>query len=375
MKVLAVLSHPGHYYLFKYLAYQMNKKGHEVKFAIRGKDILEDILKAENVDYKFLCKEFHRGNTSFSIMKGAILEMLAEDFHLFKYSSKFKPDLFIGTDISISHVGKLLGIPSIVFNEDDYEINKLFCKATYPFATHIIAPNNCSVGPYERKKIGYDGFQKMAYMHPKFFRFDKSVVEQLGLNGQPFFLIRLVNLKAIHDIEGNATGITPDILRRLIKLLEVKGKVFINAEGEVDSEFENYVIRIKPNKMHSVMAAANLFIGDSQSMSTEAGLLGTPFIRFNDFVGKINVLNDIENIYKLGFGVKTDDIDRLFRLVEEIINTNNIKEIYKTRAQKLFDDKLDVTDFWIWLIENYPNSINILKKDPDYQVKFSGKSK
>ena len=47
MKVLIVLSHPGHYYLFKFLAINLKKKGHEISYAIREKDILENML--ENI--------------------------------------------------------------------------------------------------------------------------------------------------------------------------------------------------------------------------------------------------------------------------------------------------------------------------------------
>ena len=38
--------------------------------------------------------------------------------------------------------------------------------------------------------------------------------------------------------------------------------------------------------MHHVMAFASLYIGDSQTMAAEAGVLGVPFVRFNDFVGR-----------------------------------------------------------------------------------------
>jgi len=42
--------------------------------------------------------------------------------------------------------------------------------------------------------------------------------------------------------------------------------------------------------MHHVMAFASLYIGDSQTMAAEAGVLGVPFVRFNDFVGRIGYL-------------------------------------------------------------------------------------
>ena len=35
---------------------------------------------------------------------------------------KHKPDLVVGTSIIIAHSGKLLGIPNIIVNEDDFDI-------------------------------------------------------------------------------------------------------------------------------------------------------------------------------------------------------------------------------------------------------------
>ncbi|MAC40444.1 MAG: hypothetical protein CMJ05_01465 [Pelagibacterales bacterium] len=370
MKLLIVLSHPGHYYLFKYLVKNLRKKGHQVDYAIRAKDVLEDILISENETYKKLCKEFYRGNSKFSIMFGALTEMIVQNIYLFIHTLFNRPDLMIGTDICISHVGSVLSISSLVFNEDDYEINKLFCKATYPFASKIISPENCSVGKFESKKIGYNGYQKIAYLHPKYFKSDLNVLKKLKLNGQKYFLIRLVTLKAVHDIEGDHSGLNKDTLKKIISLLEKSGKVFINSEGKVDADFLKYKLNIKPNEIHTVIANASLFIGDSQTMSAEAGLLGTPFIRFNDFVGKISYLNDIENKYKLGFGIKTKDKDKLFEKIVEILNIKNVKKEWKLRSQSLFSDKINVTDFWVWLVENYPKSIAILKNKPDFKNNF-----
>jgi len=33
-------------------------------------------------------------------------------------------------------------------------------------------------------------------------------------------------------------------------------------------------------------------------------------------------------------------------------------------------DKIDVTAFFVWFIENYPDSAKIMKENPDYQYKF-----
>ena len=122
--------------------------------------------------------------------------------------------------------------------------------------------------------------------------------------------------------------------------------------------------------MHHVMAFASMYIGDSQTMAAEAGVLGTPFVRFNDFVGELSYLNEIENYYHLGYGHKTKDVDGFYKSIQKWIATNDRKEICKERQLKLFADKIDYAKFLTWFIENYPNSVNVMKENPDYQYNF-----
>ena len=122
--------------------------------------------------------------------------------------------------------------------------------------------------------------------------------------------------------------------------------------------------------MHDLMYYASLFIGDSQSMCAEAGILGTPFIRYNDFVGKIEYLNDLENNYELGLGVKTDEPWRVISIINKLFEIPDYKKKYEIRKEKLFKDKIDLISFTIWLIENYPQSIRKVKETPDYQYNF-----
>jgi predicted glycosyltransferase len=71
------------------------------------------------------------------------------------------------------------------------------------------------------------------------------------------------------------------------------GKVFISAEGKLPDEIKQYQIKSNPNNIHHLMYFSQIYIGDSQSMATEATLLGTPSIRFNTFVGEKDLNNFI----------------------------------------------------------------------------------
>lgn len=350
MKVLVALNHPAHYYIFKYTVVNLINLGYEVKYVIREKDILEKLLLSEQVGYIKINEKRQRKSTAFSVISNGILELIKQDFNLFKLVVKWKPNLMIGTDIAITHVGSMLRIHSFVFNEDDFEINQLFCKTSYPFATKIIAPEICSVGKYSHKKVSYNGIQKMAYLHPAYFNPDFELVKDIVGDAEKYFLIRLVSLTSGHDIEGKHTGINDEIIEKLILLLEQHGKVFINNEGKINPRYEKYRLIIKPNLMHHFLAFASMLVGDSQTMCAEAGLLGTPFIRFNDFVGKIGYLNEIENDYSLGYGIETKYPEKVIEKANEIINMPNTKEEWRKRKDRIFSEKVDVTAFYTNLI-------------------------
>lgn len=351
MKVLIALNHPAHYYVFKFTAKKLQELGIEIIFVIKQKDVLENLLLAENVPYIKICEKKERKKNPFSVISKGLSELIKQDINLLKVVKKNRPNLMIGTDVSIAHVGKLFNIPSFVFNEDDYEINKLFCKFTYPFATKIIAPNSCSVGKFIHKKIGYNGCQKMAYLHPNYFTPDRKCIENI-IGNSPYFVIRLVNLTSGHDIEGKHTGLTESLIDDLISILSPKGLVFINSEGNLNPKYESYRLTMDVNKMHHLLAFATLFIGDSQTMCAEAGLLGTPFIRFNDFVGKISYLNEIENEYHLGFGVTTDQPNKVIEIAKTIISNQDIKSDWVKKQKRIFEDKIDPNQFYCSIIRN-----------------------
>ena len=55
----------------------------------------------------------------------------------------------------------------------------------------------------------------------------------------------------------------------------------------------------------------------------------------------------------------------------ELLKKHDLQqEMAKNRARFL-EKKIDVTGFLVWYIENWPESFKIMKKDPDYQYRFS----
>src|SRR5690606_13332766 len=115
---------------------------------------------------------------------------------------------------------------------------------------------------------------------------------------------------------------------------------------------------------------ASLYIGDSQTMAAEAAVLGTPSIRFNDFVGKLGYLEELEHKYGLTYGIKTSEPEKLLAKIDELLSFPHIKDEWAKRRDKMLSEKIDVTAFMVWFIENYPASVKVMRENPGYQYKF-----
>ncbi|MBQ7210877.1 MAG: hypothetical protein IJS05_08305 [Paludibacteraceae bacterium] len=223
----------------------------------------------------------------------------------------------------------------------------------------------------ESKTIHYHGFQKLAYLHPNQFSPNCDVVRRYNIDPQsPYFIFRFASLKAHHD--DGVHGISTDVAQRLIDMLSPYGRIFITSERELEPQFEQYRLQISPLDIHHVMAFATLYIGDSQSMAVEAAMLGVPSLRFNDFVGekKIGVMEELEQVYGLTYGISSHEPQKLFAKITELLSIPNLKQEWQRRRDSMLADKIDVTAFFTWFVENYPESAKVMRNNPDYQWRF-----
>jgi uncharacterized protein len=357
------LGHPAHFHLFRHTIKSLINEGHKIAIAIKKKDILETLLENDALQYVNLLPG-GRNNTKWGIFIG----MLKTDYALLRFCLKNRPDLMIGTSYAISHVGKLLSIPSINLNEDDWDAVPFYAKFSYPWASVILAPSVCKTGKWEYKTIKYRGYHELAYLHPVRFKADINIASKYIDLSRPCYLVRFALLKAHHD--KGVEGITNEFASNLFEVLRKTGNIYITSERPFPVEFEKYRLHINPLEIHHVMAFASLFIGDSQTMAAEAGILGVPFIRINDFAGKLGYLLDLEGKYNLGCCFKPVGYASILALINQWITNENLKPEWEMKRQKMLTDKIDVTSFLVWFIQNYPNSTKIMLGNPDFQLKF-----
>ena len=366
MKRIAIfLGHPAHFHLFKNTAEALSKNGYEVLFLIKRKDIVEDLAKESGYQY-VVVREKERTDSG---KLGLIWSLVAMDCKVAKALRKFKPLLLAGTYTPF--LSRWIGVPVISCNEDDAEVVPRFAKMSYPYAKDILTPVVCDNGKWNEKSIKYASYHELAYLHPNNFTPDKQIVEKYFSADKTYFIIRFAKLSAHHD--SGIKGIDTEMAMRLVNILKPYGDIYITSERPLESQLEPYRIKIDPIDMHHVMAFASLYIGDSQTMAAEAGVLGVPFVRYNDFVGRIGYLNELENEYHLGYGIKASEegsADKMYTIVKDLLAMPDLKEEWQSRRQKMLSEKIDYAQFLTWFIENYPESHKIMRETPDYQYRF-----
>lgn len=361
MTILVFLSHPAQFLFYKNPVQRLRDKGHHVFVVIKTKDVLKELLEEAGWDY-IVIHQKKRSKSYLSFFQNLMLR----DYRIYIAARIIKPDILMGSDASITHVGKLLGIPCITTLEDDYPVIKNLVRLTYPFTTHILTPEPCSVGNWQHKKIGYKGYMKLSYLHPVVFKPDRSMMSPDP--GTPFFLIRLSGLEAHHDF--GVKGIGEILLDNIIKELSGKGRIYITSEKSLPGQYQKYLLKISPSQLHHYLYFAKMLICDSQSMAVEASILGTPNIRVSSFKGKISVLEELENKYGLTVGFLPGENENVITKIRELLQLKDSGTNYRAKNLHMLGEKIDVASFMVWFIENYPRSAKTMKDTPYFQDRF-----
>lgn len=363
MNVLIYLGHPAQYHFIKHTAKQLIADGNRVKLLIKTKDILEELLKEDKWEYENIQTKFRKG-TKLGILRASF----DRTRKVMKVARQFKADILVGTDSSVAQAAWFLRKPALTTLEDDVDVIYNLARLTYPFTSCIVVPEPCRVGKWEKKKIPYYGYMKLAYLHPNWFTPDNAIARKYGIEGK-YILIRLAKLAAHHDV--GIKGLNTQLVKEVIEEAKKVGyRVYISSESDIDPSLVPYQLKIIHTDIHHVMAFASMLISDSQSMSVEAAMLGVPSIRFSDFSGRISVLEELEEKYGLTFGIKTSDTELLKVKVKDLFNLPDLRREFQERRKKMLSEKIDVTAFLTWFIENYPASKTEIQNNLDYQLRF-----
>jgi uncharacterized protein len=354
LRILIDIGHPAHVHLFKHFAHAMIHHGHQVHFTVREKEFEIALLNKEGFSYTSVGKHYKsKTGKIWGLVKFTFLTVIT--------SLKFKPDIYLSHGSMYAALASfLLRKPNIALEDTgNWEQVRLYL----PFTEAVLTSTSFPIS-YGEKQVYYEGFHELAYLHPCYFTPEKSILKELAIKeGEKYFILRFVSWDASHD-KGHS-GLSLKEKDQLVELLQQQGKVFISFENRLGAEFETNTFTLSPEKMHQALAFADLFVGEGATMASECAMLGTPAIYINSI--EAGTIDDQE---KYGLVYHFRNSNGILEKVQELINDNILKNKLKESRQKLLSEKINVTEFMVWFIENWPESFRIMKEDPDYQYNF-----
>jgi predicted glycosyltransferase len=341
MHVLFDLGHPAHVHLFRNVAKSLIERGDRVTITTRDRGIIGRLLDHYNLPHTVAS----RPRTG---LVGSAIELLIHNGHVLRASLPARPDFLVGTSVSVAHVGRLIGRPSIVLNEDDADYVPLFARITYPFASRIVIPSILR-DPKTSRVRTHKSYHELAYLHPDHFTPDPRALAHLGVStGEPFIIVRLVELTAHHDV--GAKGLAIAQVERLVAALQPYGRVFVNGEGDLPASLREHAFRAPPEQMHSILAFAKMLVSDSQTMTMEAAVLGRPAIRCNTFVGKCSVITELEDRYQLAWGFQPSQFDVMLEAIRAMLADSGLEAAMAARRARMLTEKHNLAD---WLLDQF----------------------
>ena len=332
------INHPVQAWMLRPVIEALTEAGHTARVFARDKDVTLGLLDRFGLKATTLAKR-RRGQL------GSAIELIARESRLLRLALKERPQAILGTSVHAARVGRVTGAVSFVINDDDAAAVPRFARLAYPFSDVIVKPECLSFENHPRQAT-YKANQQLFYLHPSRFTADPEVRAELGIEpGRRFGVIRLSALDAHHD-EG-VRGLARTHLQEIAGLVPKDMLVFASLEKEQDLPDRWRPIRLPPDRLHHVLAAADFFVGDGQTMTAEAAVLGTPAFRLNDFVGRISYLSEIES-FGLAFGFRPGEERDLVSRLSAVLGGNPTRAAFHEARLRFLSVMVDPLP---WLVD------------------------
>lgn len=355
MKIYLDIIHPATFHFFRNFIGIMVRQGHDFFISVKDKDVNLALLDHYKINY------LNRGKAANSLM-GKALNIIMTDIKLYGRVRKFAPDIVISFSSPVAaHLAFLLNVPCITL--EDTECAGMVQKSYLPFSQVVLTPS-CFSKKLGRKQLYFNSYKELAYLYPRYFTPSPNIHALLGIRSdERYILMRFVSRSALHDV-GEA-GMTDLFKFELVERISAQVRVFITSEISLPQELEPYRITIPAEEMHSTLSGASLLIGESATMAAEAAMLGVPAI-FIDNQGR-GYTDELENRYNLIhiFKPTQEGLSMAMNKAIELLHMPDREAVFQ-----LLSEKIDPTAFMVWFVENYPESVKIMKDNPDYQNRF-----
>jgi uncharacterized protein len=343
MRLLFDVNHPVQVHLLRPVVQHFAARGDACRVVARDKDVTLALLRYYGMDAETLTP-IGRGRL------GSVRELLVREWRLLRLARRFRPALIVGTSVHAARVARLCGARSVVINDDDAAAVPFFARLAYPLATRIVTPACLSHESHGAGHATYAANQQLFYLHPKRFTPDPAVRGELGLAPhEKYGLVRLSALSAHHD--RGVRGVSEALVDGVRRSLPPSMRLFISSEKPLPATLAQLRLPLPVERMHHVLAGAEFCVGDSQSVTAEAAVLGTPALRLNDFVGRISYLRELEQ-RELAFGFKPGQETGLLQCLRALSADPDRRTRFARRREKLLADTIDPLPWFVDLLES-----------------------
>lgn len=356
MKILIDINHPAHVHYFRNLIKIMEKEGHIFMVINRDSEIINQLLDYYQIEHNIRNKRPTKKGTI-----RAFLYLLGIICYCIKKSFDFKPDMYLGFGSAACAITSFLFQKPCVLL-DDTEHNSLNHKLYLPFCSSVLTPFYFEKD-FGRKQIKFNAYIEQLYLHSIFYAESSDVLHEIGVESKQYILVRYISYDAHHDTL--VKPISEEIKKNVLIDLSKKYKVLLSVEsGTVDNIYNDYILHISPEKMHTVIANAKYLITEGATMASEACVLGVPYLYANPLkVG--NVDYQCKNYLSMAFQCANNRSfeNEIFKRIDNAVDGEKHRKDIESNT-------INPTKFLIWFLSNYPKSKIIMSENPNYQYTF-----
>ncbi|WP_158059376.1 DUF354 domain-containing protein [Halorussus halophilus] len=361
MRYLLFTNTPAHVHLFRNAIEELQARGHEVLVVARDYGCTLDLLSYYDIPHEVYGK---LATNKYSLVR----ELPKHYWRILSLARQFEPDKILGIGAYAAHAGAVTGVPTVLIT--DSETTHLDHAISRPFVDAYLTPHTFGKDLGENHHV-FRGFKECAYLHPDTYDPATDVREKLGVeDDEPYVLVRLNAFGSHHDVGHE--GISPRKVGRLVEELSDRATVFVSNEaGEMDlAALPAQPFDLHPALLHDALAEADLLVADTQTMVTEAALLGTPAIRSNSFVGDGDMGNFVD-LEQHGLIYNLREFDAVLQTAKQLLDDENTEEEWARKREQYLEDKVNLTDLIVDVATD-PASLETLPTKLTYDQREQG---
>lgn len=353
MRYIFFTNTPAHVHLYKYPVRELVSAGHDV--LVLGRDYGCTVALLDRYDLPY--RVYGKCETT----KGSLFRNLPRHYlNIVQAVRSFDPDMVFGVGAYAAHAGAVGGAPAVVVL--DSEPTSFDHLVSRPFVETFLTPHAFQkhLGPNHYQ---FRGFKETAYLHPAVHEPVADVRSELGVEpDEPYVILRFNAFGSHHDV--GHSGFTPAQRRELIEEFDEEATVFVSDEGET-LDFASVPARsfdLHPTLLHDALAEARLVVTDTQTVCTEAALLGTPVIRSNSFVGESDMGN-FRELESEGLVFNTREFEEVVCTGRAVLGDEAIKTEWRARRTDYLEGLVNLTAVIVGVAEEGdPEAVASLEK-------------